>query len=113
MLLALAAAVALPNDSGTAPDIGSRAGYDRRRVDQVPGDPGRAPAAQGGLCLSGQGREMEGKGVIPDVPVAADEALRTAYLRALEKILAAERNADRRATLGRVIEEVQRGSAGS
>jgi hypothetical protein len=56
---------------------------------------------------------MEGKGVIPDVPVAADEALRTAYLRALEKILAAERNADRRATLGRVIEEVQRGSAGS
>jgi peptidase S41-like protein len=56
------------------------------------------------------GTNWEGKGVIPDVPVAADAALRTAHLRAVQKLLATERDADRRATLQRVIDLISGGS---
>jgi hypothetical protein len=55
------------------------------------------------------GTNWEGKGVIPDVPVAADAALRVAHLRALQKILATERDADRRAALRQVIDEISKG----
>ncbi len=54
------------------------------------------------------GTNWEGTGVLPDVPVAADRALRTAHLRALERILAAERDEDMRAALRKAIADVER-----
>jgi len=58
------------------------------------------------------GTNWEGTGVRPDVPVAAGDALRTAHLRALELLLAAERNGEYRARLQQAIDDV-RGSAGA
>lgn len=52
--------------------------------------------------------DWEGTGVRPDVPVPSADALRTAHLRALERLLAAERDADRRAMLQRAIDDVRR-----
>ena len=49
------------------------------------------------------GKDWEGTGVIPDVPVASDEALRAAHVRALKRIMAAEQDRDRRVTLQQVI----------
>ena len=40
---------------------------------------------------------------VSGVPVPADSALRTAHLRVVKKLLSTERDADRRATLQRVI----------
>jgi retinol-binding protein 3 len=52
------------------------------------------------------GTNWEGTGVRPDVPVSADAALRTAHLRALERLLKAEKDPERRAWLQRVVEQV-------
>jgi hypothetical protein len=54
------------------------------------------------------GTDWEGVGVRPDVPVAAEDALRTAHLRALDRLLAGERNPERRLLLQRALEEVRR-----
>jgi len=54
------------------------------------------------------GTNWEGTGVVPDVPVPASDALRTAHLRALERLLAPERDPERRALLEEAIEEVRR-----
>ena len=54
------------------------------------------------------GKNWEGTGVRPDVPAAASEALRKAHVRALQRLLAAERNAERRMLLERVIGQVSR-----
>ncbi|HWN18390.1 MAG TPA: S41 family peptidase [Gemmatimonadales bacterium] len=54
------------------------------------------------------GTNWEGTGVRPDVPVAAADALRTAHLRALELLLAAERNAEYRTGLQRAIDDLRR-----
>ncbi|HEX5575364.1 MAG TPA: S41 family peptidase, partial [Gemmatimonadales bacterium] len=48
------------------------------------------------------GKNWEGTGVIPDVPVAADEALRTAHLRALKRIVAGEKDPEVRTRLQQV-----------
>jgi C-terminal processing protease CtpA/Prc len=56
------------------------------------------------------GTNWEGTGVRPDVPVAASDALRTAHLRALERLLADERDPERRAVLERAINEVRHSS---
>ena len=53
------------------------------------------------------GTNWEGTGVRPDVPVAADDALRTAHLRAMDRLLAAERNVEHRARLQRAIDEAK------
>jgi retinol-binding protein 3 len=58
------------------------------------------------------GKNWEGTGVIPDVPVAADDALRTAHLRALNRILAGEKDPEVRTRLQQVIEEVSRAPGG-
>ena len=52
------------------------------------------------------GKNWEGTGVLPDVPVAAKDALKTAHLRALKRILAGEKDPERRESLERVIEEL-------
>jgi C-terminal processing protease CtpA/Prc len=54
------------------------------------------------------GTNWEGVGVRPDVPVAAEDALRTAHLRALDRLLTGERNPERRRLLQRAMEEVRR-----
>ena len=54
------------------------------------------------------GKNWEGTGVRPDVPVPASEALRTAHLRALQRLLAAEQDAERRMLLQRAIGQVSR-----
>jgi C-terminal processing protease CtpA/Prc len=59
------------------------------------------------------GTNWEGTGVRPEVPVGASEALRTAHLRALERLLEGERDKDRQAALRQVIDEVRRTSATS
>jgi hypothetical protein len=53
------------------------------------------------------GTNWEGIGIQPDVPVAATDALRAAHLRALERLLAAEADAERRTLLQQAIEEVK------
>jgi Peptidase family S41/N-terminal domain of Peptidase_S41 in eukaryotic IRBP len=53
------------------------------------------------------GTNWEGVGVRPDVPVAAKDALRTAHLRALERLLAAEREPERRRQLQRAIDQLR------
>ncbi len=55
------------------------------------------------------GTNWEGTGVRPDVPVPAHDAVRAAHLRALERLLAAERNVEHRARLQRTIDEVKAG----
>jgi retinol-binding protein 3 len=57
------------------------------------------------------GTNWEGSGVRPDVPVAAGEALRTAHLRALNRLLAAERDPEKEAALRRAIEQVRDSTA--
>jgi peptidase S41-like protein len=54
------------------------------------------------------GTNWEGTGVLPDVPVEAAAALRTAHLRALERLLKDERDIEHRARLQRAIDEAQR-----
>jgi C-terminal processing protease CtpA/Prc len=54
------------------------------------------------------GKNWEGSGVVPDVPVASKEALRTAHLRALKRILADERDAAMKKRLEQLIAEVSR-----
>jgi hypothetical protein len=53
------------------------------------------------------GTNWEGVGVRPDVPVAAKDALRTAHLRALERLVAGERDTERRRMLQRAIDQVR------
>ena len=53
------------------------------------------------------GTNWEGTGVRPDVPVGSGEALRTAHLRALERLLGAERDKERQRVLRQVIDEVR------
>jgi hypothetical protein len=55
------------------------------------------------------GTNWEGTGVRPDVPVPADDALRAAHLRAMERLLAAERNLEHRTRLQRAIDDVKTG----
>ncbi len=52
----------------------------------------------------------EGTGVIPDVPTSADEALRTAHLRAVRRILVRERDPDTRRRLQQVAAGLERES---
>ena len=54
------------------------------------------------------GTNWEGIGIRPDIPVPAAEALRTAHLRALEGLLAAQREPERQAQLRQALEEVRR-----
>ncbi len=54
------------------------------------------------------GTNWEGRGVLPDVPVAATGALQTAHLRALERLLSTEAQEDRRVLLRRAVEDVRR-----
>jgi retinol-binding protein 3 len=56
------------------------------------------------------GKDWEGIGVIPDVPVSADDALRIAHVRALQRILAGEKDQERRTTLQQVIDQVSHGT---
>jgi C-terminal processing protease CtpA/Prc len=51
----------------------------------------------------------EGTGVIPDVPAAAEDALKTAHLRALRRIMAAERDPEFRRRLQKVAADLERG----
>jgi hypothetical protein len=53
----------------------------------------------------------EGTGVIPDVPTSADGALKTAHLRALQRILAGERDTEMRRRLQQVVADVEQGRA--
>jgi hypothetical protein len=57
------------------------------------------------------GTNWEGVGVRPDVPVAAKDALRTAHRRALERLLATERDPERRQLLQRAIDQVRHAPA--
>jgi C-terminal processing protease CtpA/Prc len=50
------------------------------------------------------GKNWEGTGVIPDVPVSAEDALRTALLRALDRVLAREKDPEVRERLKTVME---------
>lgn len=59
------------------------------------------------------GTNWEGTGVRPDVPVPAANALGTAHLRALELLLAAERDGEHRARLQRAIDEVRNSGTSS
>ena len=59
------------------------------------------------------GTNWEGTGVRPDVPASTADALRTAHLRALERLLRAERDADRKAQLQRTVDEVRRATTTS
>ena len=54
------------------------------------------------------GTNWEGTGVRPDVPVPAEDALRTAHLRALERLIRAEQDPGRRTLLQRAIDDVRR-----
>jgi retinol-binding protein 3 len=56
------------------------------------------------------GSNWEGTGVRPDVPVAAGEALHAAHLRALERLLAAERDPERKGVLRQVFDQVRHAS---
>jgi len=49
----------------------------------------------------------EGTGVRPDLPVRADDALRTAHLDALQRLLARERDPERRAALEEAARELR------
>lgn len=51
--------------------------------------------------------DWEGVGVRPDVPVAASDALRTAHLRALERLLAAEHDEAMRGALRKAIADTR------
>jgi hypothetical protein len=57
------------------------------------------------------GSNWEGIGVRPEVPVPAANALRVAHLRALERLLAEERDAERRTVLQQTIDELGRAPA--
>jgi hypothetical protein len=57
--------------------------------------------------------DWEGVGVRPDVAVPASDALRTAHLRALARLLAAARDESTRAALREAIEDTRRGPATS
>ncbi|MEP6688544.1 MAG: S41 family peptidase [Gemmatimonadales bacterium] len=57
------------------------------------------------------GTNWEGIGVRPDVPVPSESALRTAHLRALERLLAAAHDEDMQKLLRHAIEDVRRGPA--
>jgi retinol-binding protein 3 len=59
------------------------------------------------------GTNWEGSGVLPDVDASPGNELRAAHLRALEVLLASERNADHRIWLQRAIDQVRRLPAGS
>ncbi|HET6579884.1 MAG TPA: S41 family peptidase [Gemmatimonadales bacterium] len=54
------------------------------------------------------GTNWEGTGVRPDVAVPADDALRAAHLRALDRLLAGAHEAERRTLLQEAIEEARR-----
>ena len=58
------------------------------------------------------GKNWEGTGVIPDVPAAADDALRMAHLRALRQVLAGAKD-EHRTRLQQIIADLERGSPGS
>jgi C-terminal processing protease CtpA/Prc len=53
------------------------------------------------------GTNWEGSGVRPDVPAAAEDALRTAHLRALERLLRGEKDTARQAALRQAIVQVR------
>jgi hypothetical protein len=53
------------------------------------------------------GTNWEGVGVRPDVPVEAKEALRTAHLRALGRLVAGERDPERKRLLQRAMDQVR------
>jgi hypothetical protein len=53
------------------------------------------------------GTNWEGVGVRPDVPVSAKDALRTAHLRALERLVAGERDPERKRVLQRAMDQVR------
>jgi retinol-binding protein 3 len=59
------------------------------------------------------GSNWEGTGVRPDVPAEAAAALRTAHLRALERLLKSEGDAQHRARLQRSIDDVRRAQTNS
>jgi len=56
------------------------------------------------------GKNWEGTGVIPDVPSSADDALRTAHIRALERLLPAEQDPAMRARMEEIVKELGAGS---
>jgi retinol-binding protein 3 len=53
------------------------------------------------------GTNWEGIGVRPDVAVPAKDALRTAHLRALERLVASERDPERKRVLQRAMDQVR------
>jgi C-terminal processing protease CtpA/Prc len=53
------------------------------------------------------GINWEGTGVRPDLPVPADDALRTAHLRALERLLKEEQDEEYQAALRRAIDQLR------
>jgi C-terminal processing protease CtpA/Prc len=53
------------------------------------------------------GTNWEGVGVRPDVAVTAKDALRTAHLRALERLVAGERDPERKRVLQRAMDQVR------
>ena len=59
------------------------------------------------------GTNWEGTGVVPDVPVAAGDVLRATHILALERLLAAERDGERRTLLQRALDDARRAAATS
>jgi C-terminal processing protease CtpA/Prc len=59
------------------------------------------------------GTNWEGTGVRPDVPIEAAAALRTAHLRALERLLKSEADAQHRVRLQRSIDDLRRAATTS
>jgi hypothetical protein len=57
------------------------------------------------------GTNWEGVGVRPDVPVETKDALRTAHLRALEQLVASERDPERKRMLQRAMDQVRSAAA--
>ncbi len=73
----------------------------------------RRVGAIGPCSQSGNGYQLGGHRVRPDVPVDAALALRAAHLRALERLLAAEGDPEQRTLLQRAIDGIESAAASS
>jgi retinol-binding protein 3 len=59
------------------------------------------------------GKDWEGIGIRPDVPVPAEDALRAAHRRALERLIRGERDPERRALMQQALDELRKPAATS